>query len=162
MSTSAIERRVGKLTAEQVRQIVKRRRAGERVSVLAEEFGVAKSAISYHTNHLRVGAKPIDHGTYRGRQQHLRAGSKPCSDCAEAHRTYMRNYTRQTARARRSSAVLIEDIEFLLEHNLWTLEGLAARLGVKPNTIEVCCHRAGRKDLTNRIIANTQSRGNAA
>ncbi|MBW8171813.1 hypothetical protein K0651_01955 [Ornithinimicrobium sp. Arc0846-15] len=89
--------RTRKLTPSQVREIVKRRKAGERAGDLAEEFGVATSAISYHTNHLRVGTKPIAHGTYRGRQQHLRAGSKPCADCAQAHRTYMRDYTRRKA-----------------------------------------------------------------
>jgi len=46
----------------------------------------------------------------------------------------------------RPKKVHIEDVEWLLAEDL-TLDGIAARLGAKPNTVEQACYRAGRTDL---------------
>jgi hypothetical protein len=46
----------------------------------------------------------IDHGTRRGFQQHQAIGAMVCEACAEANRTYMRDYlrARYTPEARRA------------------------------------------------------------
>lgn len=56
--------------------------------------------------------------------------------------------------------VHLEDVEFLMDQQTYTWDGLAARLRVRPNTIDVALRRAGRQDLIDRLVANT--RGTAA
>lgn len=49
-----------------------------------------------------------------------------------------------------------EDVEWLLDQQVYTWDGLAARLGVRRNTLDVALRRAGRQDLIDRIVANTK------
>lgn len=56
----------------------------------------------------------------------------------------------------RPSLVHVEDVEHLLSQVDYTWDGLAARLGVGRWTIERQLHRAGRRDLVNRLTTNTK------
>lgn len=51
--------------------------------------------------------------------------------------------------------VHIEDIEWLLQHDpLMTAQYLAHRLGVTTGAVQTAIHRAGRRDLTDRLVRN--------
>lgn len=57
----------------------------------------------------------------------------------------------------RPSAVVAEDVEFLLEHDAAvTTVAAAARLGMLPQSLKTALERAGRRDLRDRLTFNTQ------
>ncbi len=51
------EKRPGKLTKEQIKEIVRRKNSGESYDVLAQEFGVHPHAIEYHVKKARERAR---------------------------------------------------------------------------------------------------------
>lgn len=44
--------------------------------------------------------KAAGHGTYSGYQKHLRTGTRPCLNCTEAKRLYVRNWRSRTEQQR--------------------------------------------------------------
>lgn len=65
------------------------------------------------------------------------------------------NLTGETRQGKQDRAALVEDVEFLLEHdpNL-TINQAAARLNTTPNWVQSALARSGRKDLTRAMARN--------
>lgn len=70
-----------------------------------------------------------------------------CNPHYQRHRRYGSPYATPTGRR---TSIHLEDVEFMADTGE-TFEGAAARLGVKPNSLEKHLARLGRRDLIHRF-----------
>jgi hypothetical protein len=89
-------------------------------------------------------------GEYKGVRRHYRRNENPCPDCAEAGRAYQRNRLGITGII--TTQTLIEEIEFLLKCGCGEHDILKAIGNPTPKTLTARLRRAGRQDLTNRVL----------
>lgn len=81
-----------RLSADDVRDIVVRRRAGTKVVDLAAEYKVTPAAISYRLAQHGETHRQAGCGTDAGYQRHRRIRQRPCEACTAAHAAHQREW----------------------------------------------------------------------